>query len=86
MSDWQRIEAAPRAPLDEYRYGPTVLLFVDDTVGVGFWDEDFGCFYVEYPEHHRGEPTHWMPLPAPPATIGDESMTDFTEYMGIHET
>jgi hypothetical protein len=66
MGEWQPIKTAPCRPLDKYQYGPTLLLFVDDAVGIGFWDDDFGKFYVEFPETHRAEPTHWMPMPAPP--------------------
>ena len=63
---WQPIKNAPRAPLDKYRYGPTLLLWVDDDIGVGFWDQDFDNFYIEYPETHRGEPTHWQKKPQGP--------------------
>jgi hypothetical protein len=66
--DWQPIESAPLKPLDKFGYGPTLLLFVCDQVGIGFWDRDFGKFYVEYPEHRQAQPTHWQPLPAPPAS------------------
>ncbi len=65
--EWQPIETAPARPLDKLGYGPIILLFVDRTVGVGFWDDDFGKFYVAYPERQRSpSPTHWMPLPADP--------------------
>lgn len=63
--EWRRIDTAPRYPLDDLRYGPTLLLFVDDNVGVGCWDQDFDKFYVEYPEG-GSQPSHWMPLPEPP--------------------
>ena len=64
--DWQPIETAPRKPLDKYGYGPDILLWVDDNFGMGFWDKDFGKLYVAYPEAHRGEPTHWHPMPKSP--------------------
>lgn len=66
IGEWRPIETAPKTPLDELSYGPKILLYVDEHLGVGFWDQDFNKFYVEYPEAHRGEPTHWMPLPDPP--------------------
>jgi hypothetical protein len=54
--DWQPIETAPK---DE-RY---VLLWNDETVGIGWWDRREWCWngecFVCVPQ-----PTHWMPLPA----------------------
>jgi hypothetical protein len=64
--EWQSIKTAPRRPLDNLGYGPTVLLFVNGKVGIGFWDEEFDRFYVEYPECRRADPTHWMLFPEPP--------------------
>jgi len=66
QQQWQPIETAPREPLDKYGYGPDMLLWVDSHIGYGYWDRDFDKLYVEFPEAHRGEPTHWMPMPAPP--------------------
>ena len=64
--EWQPIETAPKD-------GTSVIIFVDGLQIVAFW----GCtgwelnaplFELFYPEIY-GEPTHWMPLPAPPAGV-----------------
>jgi len=64
MSDWQPIATAPKD-------GTTVLLFAPgwDSAKTGwtFGKDD----WQDCPFHHHGypayEPTHWMPLPAPPS-------------------
>ena len=69
---WQPIETAPKD-------GTSILLFASDYpplsyMGVGQWafaDPDLG--FVEgwfWPFAIR--PTHWMPLPVPPALAGEE--------------
>lgn len=63
--EWQPIETAPKKPLDKNNYGPEVLLFTSCGCMRGFWDHDFGKFYIEGDDHHN-QPTHWMPLPEPP--------------------
>lgn len=71
---WEPIESAPAGPLDEYRYGPEILLWVDGRVGIGFWDDDFNNFYVEFPWHRdHVQPSHWMPVPLAPADIQSAS-------------
>jgi hypothetical protein len=70
MSEWKPISTAPRGPMDRYAYGPTILLWVDGTVGVGFWDHEFRKFCIEHPQEPAGQPTHWMPLPSPPREGG----------------
>lgn len=72
---WQPIETCPIWPLDSHGYGPTILLFIDGGLGVGFWDRDFMKFYIEYPEGHRAQPSHWMPMPEPPRAIGEKEKT-----------
>jgi hypothetical protein len=72
MSDWQPIETAPR----DGRNGMFVVVGV--TSGNGFtggksyvsdpycvW-RDQGEVFARWP--HNWPPTHWMPLPPPPAT------------------
>ena len=66
VSKWKPIKSLPRKPLTEQGYGPDVLLFVDGEIGFGCWDRDFDKPYVEFTESHRGDPTHWQPLPKPP--------------------
>lgn len=60
IGDWQPIETAPKD-------GTRILLWGDlpDWDGcfyeVGYWDESIGGFTCDV------EPTHWQPLPKPPA-------------------
>lgn len=64
VSEWRPIETAPK---DDQ--GSQVLLWIDGDAAVGYWLEDewvpndatVACtaFIVQ--------PTHWMPLPEPPA-------------------
>ena len=80
MSEWQLIETAPKD-------GPPVLLGANDwpLPFVGWWINDkarwaaAGIFNGRYAGHCGGrsaisaipQPTHWMPLPAPPAILGE---------------
>ena len=70
MSDWQPIATAPKD-------GTRVLLDWTDETGrqvpiqAGFWHvrENAWCD-THHPLHGQGahqQPTHWMPLPEPPA-------------------
>lgn len=71
--EWQDIETAPK---DEQR----VLLFNPDEIGS--WCVMVGAHYEQldgwqydgqtprYSNAHQ--PTHWMPLPSPPASRGSE--------------
>jgi hypothetical protein len=59
--DWQAIETAPRD-------GTEILLFArgqrnDDYRGVGQWSEQRKDWFWSF----AIRPTHWMPLPEPPA-------------------
>lgn len=63
--EWQPIKTAPKEPQDSCRYGPLIMLFADEPK-FGFWDHDFGRFYYALHDFHDPQPTHWMPLPAPP--------------------
>ena len=60
-------------------YGEKSLEMHDDYDDVGTWDEESGTLFADagwYEEHDSdnpilplgGVPTHWMPLPEPPAT------------------
>ena len=68
MSDWQPIESAPKD-------GTRVLLWTGNlsalptgtemvwSATVGWWDREMSHQWI----HGSGvDPTHWMPLPAPP--------------------
>jgi hypothetical protein len=61
--EWQPIETAPKD-------GTIVLLVIDhgkwgEKVWTGLWDDGWMVIYGKA----RNAPTHWMPLPAPPAAI-----------------
>ena len=70
VSAWQPIETAPESCRGEY---PRYILFYNGChVGVGFCypseDGDNGTLYVDESDAIiTPEPTHWQPLPAPPA-------------------
>lgn len=61
-SEWQPIETAPKDG----------SMFLGCVVGfaplVAAWD-DYGNRWVSQPDEYGYEPTHWLPLPAPPPTI-----------------
>ena len=72
MSEWQPIETAPRD-------GQLVVLFVphaEPSVSVGSCDPDESdakqWMFIEFDlMASYYTPTHWMPLPTPPAPKGD---------------
>lgn len=56
---WQRIETAPKDGVD-------ILICSCEGVQIAWWCEN----YSEFLDGHEiawAEPTHWMPLPEPPA-------------------
>jgi hypothetical protein len=72
MSTWQPIETAPKDESDIIvcRSGKEVIA----TFNIVYWnDTDLGsrthpwCFVDGGGAYHRDWPTHWMPLPPPPA-------------------
>lgn len=74
MSDWQPIETAPRG--EALKNGPSFLAYQDGMMAVGHfvrWREgDADSFYVDHVGGYEYEqdierPSHWMPLPKPPA-------------------
>ena len=75
MSDWQHICTAPRD-------GSEVLLcWENGRINFGRWEDDADAkwpkpFWLESwkkrretngPLYRKNQPTHWMPIPAPPA-------------------
>ena len=76
MSEWQPISTAPKSPSFENEI--RLLLFVPERTGggnvvIGLWrgNDDFdGIWFCSEDEGPISwgacEPTHWMPLPAPP--------------------
>lgn len=71
MSDWQPIETAPRGPLDVYGYGQRILGWDGNTVSVTYWHRPTNGWLCEAEVtcdgHGVWKPTHWQPLPSPPA-------------------
>lgn len=67
MSEWQPIETAPRdgTPILAYNsmLGSYNTAYLNGEFPCGFW----GRLGQWYPQ-----PTHWMPLPPPPARQEDE--------------
>ncbi len=64
MSEWQPIETAPKD-------GTAMLVHDEGAVFIAVFDEDEGAWMdiAGAPGYQRVEPapTHWMPLPDPPA-------------------
>jgi hypothetical protein len=63
MSEWQPIETAPESMTSVLLFWPNNLGIEKQTVG--WWYE--GEFCDESNSEEYGQPSHWMPLPAPPA-------------------
>ncbi len=65
MSDWQPIETAPKD-------GTQILGFADGRMAVVQWWEDFRYWSLvvcgAYADDGEWWPTHWQPLPEPPAS------------------
>jgi hypothetical protein len=63
MSEWQPIETAPKDS------SSVILWPYDAEITVGYFrDVEISGWYCEIMERFF-EPTHWMPLPAPPEDI-----------------
>lgn len=62
LNSWQPIETAPKD-------GFHILLFRPNITFVGYWATKADCWCVNAPGLPKlGAPTHWMPLPQPPAS------------------
>ena len=61
MSEWQPIETAPKEETE-------ILTFdaLDALIIICVWWDEMG--WVDAQEFLPRQPTHWMPLPSPPAT------------------
>ncbi len=79
LAGWQPIETAPIGdwswPLLTCRMGETMQCFGDQLVNgyaeppeAAYWNEHGDCWTPIQRPHDVWEPTHWMPLPPPPAT------------------
>lgn len=61
MDEWKPIETAPKIG----NGGPQIMLFsFKQGMCVGTWQ---AVEWVSVPGLYGRKPTHWMPLPAPPA-------------------
>lgn len=60
-SDWRPIEKAPKD-------GTYVLAYSTGIIGIAWWQRDLG--WLEVGIGGVMTPTHWMPLPPPPAQEG----------------
>jgi hypothetical protein len=58
MTEWQLIETAPKDDTD-------VLVFCNGDILIG----SFACgmWWISQISYERHNPTHWMPMPEPPA-------------------
>lgn len=65
---WRKIKSAPRRPLNNFGYGPKIVLWNGDgKPHVGCWDRDFKRWYFDTLDgFHDPQPTHWMKFPKPP--------------------
>ena len=63
MSEWQPIETADTAEM-----GPEILLYANGSIYLGrvWWHEEGKPVWFNG-DYRIDEPTHWMPLPDPPA-------------------
>lgn len=80
-TDWQPIETAPKDE-DEWEH-PRVLLTDGEKVAAGHWKH--GAYWTNEAEiewlgddgafHEEWRPTHWIPLPEPPALSSNQGET-----------
>ena len=57
--EWQPIETAPKD-------GRNVLIFNEDGIEIGWWSRGTSEWCRQDMYLSTAQPTHWMPLPAPP--------------------
>lgn len=78
---WQPIKTAPK---DGTRIVLYAAQWTDDGVTLGEWSERIGCWSADAGCMEDGPamtsdvldgPTHWMPVPAPPAQGGEGERT-----------
>lgn len=82
MTRWQPIDTAPKEPVNQFGYGPAILLRVGDFVVSDQWKPGL----PEYPlQSHwrnwpyvqpREAPTHWAPLDPLPQSAMQPSAKD----------
>lgn len=68
--EWQTIETAPK--------DGEIILFGGGRTAIGTWFDEFNKLVLSSDGHssalgysmgHKVQPTHWMPLPAPPLGV-----------------
>lgn len=62
VQGWQPMETAPREDCKD------ALLATNEGVQIGWWSAQNECWLTYEGKYTWGDPTHWMPLPAPPET------------------
>lgn len=71
MSDWRTIDSAPKDGTRLWLFWPDAC--EDDRQTVGWWRTGVhGDYWMDHADSERENPTHWMPLPEPPATPSKE--------------
>lgn len=64
---WRPIDSAPKDGTRLWLFWPGCG--PDDSQSVGWWHESIhGCWWMDHADTERQDPTHWMPLPAPPVS------------------
>jgi hypothetical protein len=79
MSEWQTIETAPK------NYASVLLYEPGRYLGQGHWSNHIRCWLYDSPTP-GGQPTHWMPLPDPPATQPVEEGQSVADAIGMRLT
>ena len=79
--EWQPIETAPRNGTDILAYE---RIADTDRILTMRYDEVAQAFVTNVHSFVAFEPTHWMPLPAPPIKQKPEIPEGFTEWDGAH--
>lgn len=63
VPQWQPIETAPKHDLE------TLILYSSEGVQIGWFSAFHKCWLTTEGKDVWAEPTHWMPLPTPPADM-----------------
>lgn len=67
--NWQPIETAPKDGARLWLFWP--LAHVDDQQAIGWWiDTPTGGYWTDALDCRFEPPSHWQPLPPPPASKG----------------
>ena len=72
--EWQPIETAPKDGAWVFLYWPTMSISAYPAVGHSHGDE-YGWETVNR-DYGEVYPTHWIPLPEPPAALSQDAKTE----------